>query len=130
MDRSLLVTNGFQFLDILDANGLGPRAALWVYDEDYDRWRLWIVPRVDQPIDDFVFYLGMSKILNANSDLDLSTSDILPVTADHPVIAALGDSYDLRGRSSRSLSHAAPGGVYIAKGIILRMAMQPQSDAA
>lgn len=130
MDRSLLVTNGYQFLDILDAEGVSPRAAIWVYNDVSDSWRLWLVPKDDGEIDDFVFYRQMSLILRSHPDLDLSTSDIEPIKADHPAIVDLGRRYDLRGHSSRSFSHTMLGDVFAAKGIILRMAMQQHSNAA
>jgi hypothetical protein len=124
------VRSGHQLLDVLDRDGVNPRAALWVYDDIYDRWTLWLVPSEDGPIDRFAFYVRMWEVFRAHPELGMTEGDVRAIESDHPAIVEFGRRYDLRGHASRSFVHTMLGDVFAAKGIILRMAMQAHSAAA
>ena len=44
MDKNSLVSGGTTLVEILDKSKIKPRAALWVYNSETEKWRLWIVP--------------------------------------------------------------------------------------
>jgi hypothetical protein len=122
MDKSLLVRSGHALVDLLEANGVRPAAAIWVRGTDIDSWRLWIVPPENFK-DKRDFYRRVSEIISNNPDsfqgIDASYVDM--VTPDHPAISALSRMFRVGGQGDVSIQSNMLNGFYLPDGIILRM---------
>ena len=69
MDQKLLVgpeiEGAKRLVGLMDKAGLNPRAALWVYNEDTEIWRLWIVPAPEIK-EKLEFYRRLAVIVSEN----------------------------------------------------------------
>ena len=55
MDKSLLVKSGHSLIDALIQQGMKLRAVMWVYNDELENWKLWIVPE-GESVDKHDFY--------------------------------------------------------------------------
>lgn len=126
MDQKLLVGPDIEasrnLVSLMDEAGITPRAALWVYNEDTDDWRLWIVPAVHLK-DKLEFYRRVSEIVTKNrqilGDLDASSTEFVVDT--HPAIKGLKPVIRVEGLSNTRFTHNMLNGFYLPDAIILRM---------
>jgi hypothetical protein len=118
MDQVALVSDqvevGRRLLDRLIADGTEVTAAAWVYPTDQERWVLYIALPV---VDAQGLRAGMGRIHTALNRIGwdgLSTGDVWPVGASHPVAAQLLDIYHQRP-SQTGIRFIGPrlGDVYI-----------------
>jgi predicted dithiol-disulfide oxidoreductase (DUF899 family) len=124
VDTSLLVESGRIFLNILDSEGVKPRAAMWVHNRDTETWRLWIVPPKDIK-DKRQFYRRIAEAITKHRAKlpSLEASDTEYVLETHPAIQALSQTFQVKGTSSIYVSDNMLNGFYLPDGIILRMAV-------
>jgi len=122
MDQETLVKAGHNLIDLLEAEGFSPRAAMWVNNKDADTWRLWIVPPKRYK-DKNEFYGLISKVVSKHRDelFGIDASDTEFVLDSHPAIKALGVMIRVEGRGSVFVSDNMVNGFYIPDGIILLM---------
>jgi hypothetical protein len=128
MDQKLLVGPDIdaskRLVSLMDNEGLAPRAALWVYNEDTESWRLWIVPssNVGEKVE---FYRRLAVIVAENRDVlgGLDTSSTEFVKDSHPAIAGLRGVIRVAGLSEVRFSNNMLNGFYLPDAIILRMAV-------
>lgn len=122
MDQSLLVRSGHALIDLLEANGLTPSAAMWVKGSDVNLWKFWIVLH-DEAIDKRDFYKRISELISRSAgefqDLDASYIELIPST--HPAIQALSRMFRVSGNSDIQVQSNMLNGFYLPDGIILRM---------
>ena len=126
MDQTILVERGHSLINLLEQQGIMPRAAMWVHNTDTDTWRLWIVP--PRPLTDkHEFYRRISEIISGNADhlQDLDASDIEMVTEKHPAIEGLKRLFKVTGRSPVQVATIVLNGFYLSGGIILQMDFGP-----
>jgi hypothetical protein len=124
MDKNGLVNEGTELVKILDGSKLKPRAAMWVYNSETDRWRLWIVP-AKQVNDQLEFYRVLADLISKNRDKfpGLDISDIEFKQADHPAVSGMGSFLRMEGLGSAHFSNNRFNGFYLPDGIVLRMAV-------
>lgn len=124
MDKDLLVSSGTALVQLLDSNGLKPRAAMWVYNSDTETWRLWIVPA--QALDNKAeFYRKLAAVISNNRD-KLPGFDIGYVeykSAEHPVVKGMRSVIRMDGLGSAHLTNNRLNGIFLPDGIVLRMAV-------
>jgi hypothetical protein len=124
VDKDILVDSGTALVQLLDQNGLKPRAAMWVYNSDTVAWRLWIVP--DKSLKDKAeFYRKLAAVISQNRD-KLPGFDIGYVeykSADHPVVKGMRSFIQMDGLGSVQFSNNRMNGVFLPDGIVLRMAV-------
>jgi hypothetical protein len=129
VDQAILVGAGQKLIGLMDDKGIGPRAAVWVYNPDTDNWRLWIVPPAEIH-DQREFYRRTAEIVAFNGDelAGLDTGDVEMVREDHPAIVALKGMFRSVGGAIQ-LSNNTLNGFYLPDGIILRMNLQCETVA-
>ncbi|WP_156330230.1 hypothetical protein [Bosea vaviloviae] len=122
MDKSLLVKSGHALVDLLEANGVRPSAAMWVRGADIDAWRLWIVPPENFQ-DKRDFYRRVSEIVSNNPDRfqGFDASYVEMVSSGHPAVSALRRMFRVEGQGDVSIQSNMLNGFYLPDGIILRM---------
>lgn len=123
MDQATLVSEGSKIVGWLDQTAVKPRAAMWVYNSETDKWRLWIVPSGE--MDKLEFYLSVSKVISEHRD-EIPTFDISLVefkSAKHPAVTGLGQLLHLDGLGAAHLSSNMINGLLLPEGIVLRMAV-------
>lgn len=123
MDQTALVSEGTKLVGWLDQTEVKPRAAMWVYNSEADRWRLWIVP--SREMDKVEFYLAVANVLTEHRE-ELPTFDISLVefkSAKHPAVAGLGRMIHMEGLGAAHVSNNMLDGFLLPDGIILRMAI-------
>lgn len=122
MDQSLLVRSGHALIDLLEANGITPSAAMWVKGSDVDIWKFWVVLH-DGNIDKRDFYRRVSELISKNSinfqDIDASYIELIP--SNHPAVQALSKMFRISGKSDIHVQSNMLNGFYLPDGIILRM---------
>lgn len=116
-----MVTDGRALVDALDHGGLPVSAAVWVHDDAYDAWKLWIAPREDVEIEDF--YLKVAQTISdcRGRFADLEVSDTKLVPQDHPAIRGLKEYADVTGKKSFRLTYNMLNGFYLADGIVVSL---------
>ncbi len=124
MDKNSLVSDGTALIEILDKSRLKPRAAMWVYNSDTERWRLWIVPS-KEVTDKFEFYRILAGLISENRDKipGLDISDIEFKKDDHPAVSGMSSVLRMEGLGSAHFSNNRFNGFYLPDGIVLRMAV-------
>lgn len=123
MDQTSLVTEGSKLVAWLDATEVKPRAALWVYNSETDRWRLWIVPKNE--MDKFHFYSIVSEVISHHRD-EIPTFDVSLVefkSANHPAVEGLGRILRMEGLGAAHVSDNMLNGYLLSDGIVLRLAI-------
>jgi hypothetical protein len=122
MNQASLVTAGQQLVKLMDAAHFVPKAAMWIHEDERDKWRLWIVPPPDvtDPRD---FYHRLVSITVPHQDelSGLDAADVEMVPADHPAIQGLKGFARLSGLGVMRMSSNMLNGFYLPDGIILRM---------
>jgi hypothetical protein len=68
VDSNLLVRAGHKLIDVLEAKGIRPRAAMWVHNTDVDTWKLWIVPPKGFK-EERAFYRKVAEAASENRDV-------------------------------------------------------------
>lgn len=116
---------GDRLVQLMDRAGQPPRAALWVYSADHERWRLWLVPRTgarENQIDEN--YLKIAELMNSNQDelQGLDIGDIEFVDSQHPAIAGLSKALRIDGLGRVPLYGRLMDGYYLPESIVMRMA--------
>lgn len=122
MDQSTLVASGHALIEALTKQGVRPRAAMWVYNDEVDTWKLWIVP--DKPKTDVrEFYRHISEAVTKNREKigSLNPGDIELVQDNHPAIRQLRGMFRVGALSSIHLRDNMLNGFYLIDGIILLM---------
>lgn len=124
MDKNSLVSEGTTLVEILDKSKLKPRAAMWVYNSETERWRLWIVP-AREISDKFEFYRILASLISQNREKlpELDISDIELKKEDHPAVRGLNSFIRMEGLGSTHFSNNRLNGFYLPDGIVLRMAI-------
>jgi hypothetical protein len=124
MDKNSLVNDGIALIEILDKSRLKPRAAMWVYNSETERWRLWIVPSTEVT-DKLEFYRILAGLISENRDKipGLDISDIEFKKADHPAVSGMSSVLRMEGLGSAHFSNNRFNGFYLPDGIVLRMAV-------
>lgn len=123
MDQTALVNEGSKLVAWLDQTEVKPRAAMWVYNSETDRWRLWIVPSGE--MDKMQFYLVVSEIISEHR-AEIPTFDISLVefkSAKHPAVTGLGQMFHMEGLGAAHVSNNMINGFLLSDGIVLRMAI-------
>lgn len=122
MDQALLVDSGHQLIELLEREGLPPRAVMWVSNPDTNTWKLWVVPH-NSLSDKREFYRKISSLISKNRDTlhDLDGSDVEMIQDDHPAMKPLRMMFNITGKSFGRISNNRVNGFYIPDGIILRM---------
>jgi hypothetical protein len=105
----------------MDAEGFGPRLAMWVHNTDTDTWKLWLVPPA-RKTDKADFYRRIARIVSAHrTELGgLDASDTEMMLDDHAAVKGLGKFLRVRGLSSVHFSGNRFDDYYVPDGIILR----------
>jgi hypothetical protein len=123
MDQAVLVSAGRKLVEWLDQTPMKPRAALWVYNSDYETWKLWIVPA--NRIAKMEFYLALADIITLHRQdipgFDIGMVEFKPV--DDPVVEGLGSQFNIPGIGDLHLSNNMLNGQLLPDGIVLRMAI-------
>jgi hypothetical protein len=124
MDTNGLVTEGSELVKLLDNSKLKPRAAMWAYDSETERWRLWIVPAAGAN-DKLEFYRILADLITKNRAVfpTLDISDVELKLDSHPAIRGLNSFIRMEGLGSAHLSNNRFNGFYLPDGIVLRMAV-------
>ncbi len=126
MDQKLLVgpeiEGAKRLVGLMDKAGLNPRAALWVYNEDTEIWRLWIVPAPEIK-EKLEFYRRLAVIVSENRELlgTLDTGSTEFVKESHPAIQGLKGLIRVESLSDVRFSNNMLNGFYLPDAIILRM---------
>jgi len=109
------VTQGREFLDLLDRIGVPVKGALWYYYPDSDRWRLLII--TDQAkAGTKQLYL---KAIEAGATIDLASVEFQDL--DSPIYRALSSVIHVEDRSDVRMSRNMFNGVYVADALVFRM---------
>jgi hypothetical protein len=105
----------------MDAEGIGPRLAIWVKDEDNGYWKLWLVP-ADDKTDVLEFYRRISLITTKHRIelCGVGTSDTKMLPADHPAAKGIGASISIPDVASVWYRGGRYDGHSVPEGIILR----------
>ena len=128
MDQKLLVGPDIDasqcLVRLMDEAALTPRAVAWIYNEDTDSWRLWIVP-AETVSEKREFYRKLSVIVAKNRSVlgGLDTSSTQFMAPDHPAIQALGSIFRHEGIGNIQLSNSVLNGYYLPDAIVIRMAL-------
>ena len=97
---------------------------MWVYNEDADSWRLWIVPGPEIN-DKFQFYRRLAEIVadnrNVLGDLDASSTQFM--SESHPALVGLARFARVEGVSAIRLSNNMLNGYYLPDAVIIRMVL-------
>ena len=125
MDINLLVNSSITLLDLLDNEGVKPRAAMWFHNPETDAWRFWIVPSKGYANDKPRFYRVVSEIVSNNSDnmQGINVSDIESISDKHPAITGLSKMFRIEEKGVMFVEKNMLNGFYLAEGIIIRMAV-------
>jgi hypothetical protein len=121
MDQNTLVSSGQALVSAMDAEGFGPRLAMWVHNTDTDTWKLWLVPPTGKK-DKADFYRRIARIVSANRTKlgGLDASDTEMILDDHTAVQGLSKFIRAPGVNSISFSGNRFNGFYVPDGIILR----------
>jgi hypothetical protein len=124
VDKNSLVMEGTALVEILDKSKLKPRAAMWVYNSETERWRLWIVPSREVS-DKLEFYRILAGLISQNREKlpELDISDVEWKKADHPAVSGMNSFIRMEGLGSAHFSNNRLNGYYLPDGIVLRMAI-------
>ena len=110
-----------RLVDLLDKEGLGVRAAMWLYESDAERWRFTICfqePR-ENPMS---FYLDMARVTNAHQEIDtLSLDRVSVVPYEGSIFSKLRGSVQFGGKPRVRMTHSRINGVYVEDAIIYRL---------
>jgi len=111
-----------RFLELLDREGLGPRAAVWVYGPDQYSWKLWIVPP-DKIKNKQEFYLKLASVFSRNIEkLDgLDFGSVQFTSRDHPAIIGLARLIHAPGLVDVRFEGNLFDGFYLPDAIVVRM---------
>lgn len=122
MDSNLLVSAGHKLIDVLEAKGIKPRAAMWVHNTDVDTWKLWIVPPKNFN-DQRAFYRKVAEAASENKDafggIDASYVEMVPDS--HPAIQSMAKMLRVTNKSSVFMQNNRLNNYYLADGIVLLM---------
>lgn len=115
-----------RLIELLDEEGLEPRAALWVFSPDHGRWRLWLVPRADgRGVQIREVYMRISRVISKNRDemqnIDIGDIDILEEK--HEAIKELSKLFRIDGIGRVHISNNKLNNIFIPEAIILRLAL-------
>lgn len=130
MDKTTLVEKQIQegkiFLSELDKEDLHIKAAFWLYDENDGSWKLFISSSSDKlDIQKNVLdsYGTITRIMRSIPALSmLSTSDIVLISLDHPLIKNLGPIIKTgSGIADMRFSNTLLGKIYVEGIYIYRM---------
>lgn len=124
LDNHTLVKDGHELVRLLEIEGIGVRAALWVHSNDTSIWQLWIVPQHDFK-DKRQFYHKISLILSKNREVfsNIDAADVEMVAETHPALPALSKFIRIEGFDSAHISNNIFNEFFIPDGIILRIAL-------
>lgn len=120
MDQAVLVANGRALVDDMSAEGMQPRAAIWINNVDTGNWKLWIVPP-ENMTDKREFYRRAATLISREkskiSHIDIA--DVEMASATHPAIIGLSQIARFDG-GAMYMSGNTFNGFYIPEAIILR----------
>ncbi len=127
IDKERLVllpaTDGPKFVEALDASNFDYLAAFWLYQSEFDDWRLYIATPLVKKIGSKETYRLIQPILaKLQPPLDLSLSNITVISPDEPVVRVLRKVYHVdRGQRAVYVRRSMFEGVVIEGAIIYRM---------
>ena len=119
------VQAGQILVGLLDDEGMRPKAALWVYSNDHDRWRLWILPGINKEGDNpREIYSRIARVISKNRAKlqGIDIGDIEVLGPGNRAIAALSKLFHIEGISNVRLSSNRLNDIFLPDAIILRMA--------
>ncbi len=122
MDQDILVSQAQILTRYLDQTRLKPKAVMWVYSEDTNTWRLWIV--ADAAVSDKrEFYRIIAEVISAHSDKlhGLDISSIEGVSPDHPAMKGMRSFLKMPGLGSARFTGNRFNGFYLPDGVVVRM---------
>ena len=110
-----------RLVDLLDAQSLTVRGAMWLYESDNERWRFKVCFQEARE-NVMSFYRDMARIVNAHPDVDVLPLDRVSVVSfDTSIFSKLKGMINLVGKSRVRMTHSRINGVYMEDAMIYRL---------
>jgi|688.fasta_scaffold318048_3 hypothetical protein len=110
------IEQGRKFLELLDRAGISVKGAVWIYQADNERWRLFIfTDEARHGSKDLLL-----KAIDAGADIDLSSVQF--DTTENPLFKGLKQFVRVEGVSQVRMQKNIFGGVYVEDAVIYRLA--------
>jgi hypothetical protein len=125
MDQDILVDSGRHLVDLLIANNLKPRVAMFVRNPDTGSTRLWLMPppKLTGPKHQNEIFRKLAELISKNRDKisSLEVSDIDLIAEDHPAILGMRGAFKVTGRSLIQVRQSTFNGFFLPEATILEM---------